>query len=254
MRRFPILRAAALTAVLSLFLTVAPMPAFALGPPETLAAERVLGLVDGTEAPVEPSFSVDYLSVSWIDGVRPEVRFRAGSRWTRWSRVELDDIPVTGGRTYAALMSGADADAYQVRGRARGVQTMAINTTDGPRPLIWAQPEAQAHHLAQPPVITRAQWGADESLVKAPPTYDTAVKAAFVHHTDTGLTNGTEFIGRTSQFPSPVASPKSVTEPSLAPHATRSITPMPPSPPAARSLQGSCESRRPCSRAAPGRP
>lgn len=190
MRPFPILRAAALTAVLSLFLTVTPMPAFALGPPQTLAAERVLGPVDGTEAPVESSFSVDYLSVSWIDGVRPEVRFRTGSWWTPWHRVELDDIPVTGGRTYAALIAGGDADAYQVRGEAHGVQAMAINTTDGPRPLIWSQPEAEAHHLAQPPVITRAQWGADESLRFNGPTekgtrtfYPT--QKLIVHHTVT---------------------------------------------------------------------
>jgi hypothetical protein len=38
----------------------------------------------------------------------------------------------------------------------------------------------------RPAIITRAQWGADESLVKGPPTYDSVVKAVFVHHTDTG--------------------------------------------------------------------
>jgi N-acetylmuramoyl-L-alanine amidase len=190
MRRFPILRAAALTAVLSLFITVAPLPAVALGAPETLAAERALGLLDGTAAPIEPSFGVDYLSVSWIDGTRPEVRFRTGSSWTRWSRVELDDIPITGGRTYSALISGGDANAYQVHGDARGVEAMAINTTDGPRPVMWSRPEAHAHHLAQPPVITRAQWGADESLRFNGPTekgtrtfYPT--QKLIVHHTVT---------------------------------------------------------------------
>jgi uncharacterized protein with LGFP repeats len=35
-------------------------------------------------------------------------------------------------------------------------------------------------------IASRAQWGADESLVKAAPDYDRAVKAVFVHHTDTG--------------------------------------------------------------------
>ncbi|MFD0539150.1 peptidoglycan recognition protein [Actinomadura luteofluorescens] len=34
--------------------------------------------------------------------------------------------------------------------------------------------------------MARAGWGADESLVKEAPEYDASVKAAFVHHTDTG--------------------------------------------------------------------
>lgn len=164
MHRFPSIRAIALAAALGAFLAVLPVPAMALGPPETLAAERALGLLDGTAAPVEPSFGVDYLSVSWIDGTGPEVRFRTGFSWTRWSRVELDDVPITGGRTYSALISGGDANAYQVRGEAHGVRAMAINTTDGPRPLVWSQRRATASHVPQPAVISRAQWGADESL------------------------------------------------------------------------------------------
>ncbi len=34
-------------------------------------------------------------------------------------------------------------------------------------------------------IVTRAQWGADESLRRGSPSYAT-VKMAFVHHTDTG--------------------------------------------------------------------
>ncbi|WP_069887045.1 FG-GAP-like repeat-containing protein, partial [Streptomyces luteocolor] len=37
--------------------------------------------------------------------------------------------------------------------------------------------------VTQPPVIGRAAWGADESLVKDPPEYIDKVKAVFVHHT-----------------------------------------------------------------------
>jgi hypothetical protein len=190
MHRFPSIRAIALTAALGAFLAVLPIPAMALGPPQTLAAKRALGLLDGTAAQVEPSFSVDYLSVSWIDGTQPEVRFRTGSSWTRWSRVELDDIPITGGRTYSALISGGDAEAYQVRGDTRGVQALAINTTDGPRPLVWRGPQAEATHLAQPTPITRAQWGADESLrfngstEKGTRTFHPTQKL-IVHHTVT---------------------------------------------------------------------
>ncbi|MFC5752847.1 peptidoglycan recognition protein [Actinomadura rugatobispora] len=52
-----------------------------------------------------------------------------------------------------------------------------------------AQQKAGATTLAaapRPAMTSRAQWGADETLVTEPPAYDTAVKAAFVHHTDTG--------------------------------------------------------------------
>ncbi|MGN6635233.1 MAG: N-acetylmuramoyl-L-alanine amidase [Oryzihumus sp.] len=36
-----------------------------------------------------------------------------------------------------------------------------------------------------PPIATRADWGADESKRRAAPSYATAVKVLFVHHTDT---------------------------------------------------------------------
>ncbi|GAA1895654.1 peptidoglycan recognition protein family protein [Actinomadura bangladeshensis] len=47
-------------------------------------------------------------------------------------------------------------------------------------------PTATAGPAPRPAIASRAQWGADESLVKAAPDYDQAVKAVFVHHTDTG--------------------------------------------------------------------
>ncbi|WP_346048812.1 peptidoglycan recognition protein [Actinomadura chokoriensis] len=55
---------------------------------------------------------------------------------------------------------------------APGTPSPTAPTTTGPAP--------------RPAIAARAQWGADESLVKAAPDYDQAVKAVFVHHTDTG--------------------------------------------------------------------
>jgi N-acetylmuramoyl-L-alanine amidase-like protein/fibronectin type III domain protein len=43
------------------------------------------------------------------------------------------------------------------------VEALAINTTDGPRDLAWRQPFAAAQ-VAQPALISRPGWGADESL------------------------------------------------------------------------------------------
>jgi hypothetical protein len=164
MPRFPSLRSVAVGAALAAVLAVLPVPAVALGPPETLAARIDLGVVDGAEAPVDVSFPVDFIAVSWDAGPAPWVRLRHTERWTLWTRVEHDDVQGTDGRTYGALLPAGDADAYQVRGQGRGVEAVALNTTDGPRALEWRAPAAEASHLARPPVITRTQWGADENL------------------------------------------------------------------------------------------
>ena len=37
--------------------------------------------------------------------------------------------------------------------------------------------------MTQPTIVSRAQWGADESMVKDPPEYIDKVSAVFVHHT-----------------------------------------------------------------------
>lgn len=49
-----------------------------------------------------------------------------------------------------------------------------------------ARLQATAVTAPKPAMVSRAAWGADESLVKDPPEYDTSVKAVFVHHSDTG--------------------------------------------------------------------
>jgi hypothetical protein len=164
MPRFPSFRWLVAASALAVLLAVVPVPAVALGPPETLAAARALGPLAGTTPTVDPSFTVDYLSVSWLAGDPPEVRFRDSGGWTAWTRVELDDIQTGGGRTYSSLISAGDAGTYQVRGNARGVEALALNTTDGPRPLVWQAPRDRATAQAQPATISRSQWGADENL------------------------------------------------------------------------------------------
>ncbi|MDP8956555.1 MAG: N-acetylmuramoyl-L-alanine amidase [Actinomycetota bacterium] len=168
---------------------VLPAPAFALGPPRTLAIERHLGNLVASSAPVDPGFPVQYVGVSWTDGPNPFVRFLVNGRWTKWEQTEHDELPNADGRTFAALLAAPNADAYQVRGRNRSVQAVAINTTDGPRELQADSATAEASHLSQPSVISRAGWGADESYrftsngsEKWPPTFY-GTKMLIVHHT-----------------------------------------------------------------------
>ncbi|MGH2748507.1 MAG: N-acetylmuramoyl-L-alanine amidase [Actinomycetota bacterium] len=141
-----------------------PLPALGRGAPKTLADVSRLGMLGGGAAPVDPDFPIDYVGLSWVSGGEPSIRFRHGERWGPWDHAHVDDIPRTAGRTFSRLVYGADADAFQVRGRNVDVRVTAINTTDGPRPFVWETPEAGASHILQPPIVSRAEWGANESL------------------------------------------------------------------------------------------
>jgi flagellar hook assembly protein FlgD len=52
---------------------------------------------------------------------------------------------------------------------------------------LGTQDPAAAASVTQPVIVTRAEWGADESLRSGSPSY-APVKMAFVHHTDSGNT------------------------------------------------------------------
>ncbi|PIB04798.1 hypothetical protein B1C81_31800 [Streptomyces sp. HG99] len=54
------------------------------------------------------------------------------------------------------------------------------STSPSPSPTV---PTAPPSTVRQPPVISRAQWGADESTVDDPAEYIDKVSAVFVHHT-----------------------------------------------------------------------
>ncbi|MCM2577927.1 FG-GAP-like repeat-containing protein [Streptomyces meridianus] len=58
--------------------------------------------------------------------------------------------------------------------------TSSPSETASPTPTV---PPAPPSTVTRPPIVSRAQWGADESRVDDPPEYIEAVKAVFVHHT-----------------------------------------------------------------------
>ena len=153
------------------------------GPPETLAAQRPV-LAD--EA-VESAFPIDFVGV-YYDGevTGGAVRFRHDGRWGTWVDLDEDGVEVDG-RWASALASGADADAYQVRvpRGARSARAVAINTTDGPEATAATTSTTCADTTS---IVTRCEWGADESLMTwGPPQYFPAQKLT-VHHT--GTVNG----------------------------------------------------------------
>ena len=121
-----------------------------------------------------------------------EVRFRVRSlagRWSAWhlAAPEDDDLPdrhtsesrsARGWRLGNPFWTGgADAIQYRTVGRVTGLRAYFVRS---PRIRV----RGRAPQIAvRPNVITRAQWHADESIVRAPPHYADAVHLAIVHHT-----------------------------------------------------------------------
>lgn len=77
----------------------------------------------------------------------------------------------------AAHAAGPASAEYAASAEDAGIVPVAAVTQADPGP-------APDSPVTAPPVISRAAWGADESLVEDPPTYNPdGIKAAFVHHT-----------------------------------------------------------------------
>ncbi len=214
------LRRAVLTAVVVPALVALPvLPAPAAEPRpvpptvQTLAVTGVTGPSTGTsavgdrpellsaEVATEP-FSL--VGVTWpteqeVAGV--QVRVREAGTWSRWTPLDLiDEGPDAGtpeheasaARTGTGPLGTAEADGVQVR----------VDTADGAAPrevqvsLIdpgTSAADATAAGQAEPPgsadaaataprIVTRAQWGADESLASIG-SANTTVKALVLHHT-----------------------------------------------------------------------
>lgn len=142
------------------------------------------------------------LGVTWLpdSGVSAsvEVRTRRDGRWSPWLPLDPqgDHYPDGGVDTTGALRhgtsprwvgpcDGVQARLYSAGGpRPRDVRIELVDpgtspADDGsrlPRALAWGE-------ATRPPIITRAEWGADESIRRGSPSYNSTVKVGFVHHT-----------------------------------------------------------------------
>ncbi len=158
------------------------------GSPSLLMAQR------GTE-----DFSL--LGVTWLPDplvqVVAQVRTRTGGRWTDWTPLDPqgEHRPDGGVDVAGALRDGTaprwvgPSDGVQVRldvlaGRPRDVSVELVDPGTSPADDRRAGPRAVAFADAvRPDIITREQWGADESIRRGTPSYNTTVKVGFVHHT-----------------------------------------------------------------------
>jgi hypothetical protein len=144
---------------------------------------------------LRPGFAIDYVGVRWSGGsVGGRIRFanRTGT-FGPWRNIPVGcaagsgDTDVNG--IGSALISAVRAPAFEVD-VPPGTVAVALNCTDGP-PLPAPPDTAGRTQLAGSPFLSRAAWGADESLrfdetgaERFPQTY-WPVQTVTVHHTAT---------------------------------------------------------------------
>jgi hypothetical protein len=135
------------------------------------------------------------VGVSWPASSRSprDVLVRAsadGRHWSRWTRAEVEpevgpDAGTEGDGRRSTLPVWTGTSRYvETRFEGGRPPRASLELVDpGPDPSV---PLAQAAASpSQPAIITRKQWGADESLRKKAPEYAEPLKMAIVHHTAT---------------------------------------------------------------------
>ena len=138
------------------------------------------------------------------------VRVREGDQWSAWTPMLVSEHGPDPGSAEAngirygtePLLTG-EADGVQVR-----IDTPGGQAPENPQVVLLDNPVVAADAAlpdladpdpgapiatvaaatvgaAMPVIISRAEWGADESLRGAGPTYSGTIKASFIHHTVT---------------------------------------------------------------------
>jgi uncharacterized protein with LGFP repeats len=131
-------------------------------------------------------------------GTRLEVRGQRGDgSWTSWSPTEVEDSDDPAARAAGrATRVGTEAvwlgEVRRVQVRfsdavARAVRSGRVELVEpgsSPDDAVRSAPAGSAGATtARPTILSRAAWGADESLRPCAPTYGTTTKALVVHHT-----------------------------------------------------------------------
>jgi flagellar hook assembly protein FlgD len=108
--------------------------------------------------------------------------------WGPWqpARPEADDLPDRRGPERGRERGWNLGNPYWT-GAARYIQyRLSGRVTRLRTHFIASEPEAEsafAVRASQPGIIRRSAWGADESIVRAPPSYASSVRFSVVHHT-----------------------------------------------------------------------
>jgi len=182
-------------ATASPFASAPPTPSTAADTHPSLDGGRlaVLGAKESTE-----HFLV--AGVTWASGtsdvVLVSVRVREDGRWSPWTELEINDVGVSGERPGTDPLTTSGADGIQVRvvtkdGAApKDVEvdvvdpgTSAADASAGATARPLATADAATGYENKPTIVTRAGWGADESLSSSWADVSAHLDAMYVHHT-----------------------------------------------------------------------
>ena len=166
--------------------TLVPVP-LAWSAPGVRLAELAAGAARVLPLP----FELSHVGVRWSGSEEAGVEVRTAlvpGVWGPWQPLPVahDLGDPDRGRVLSGLVRADGARFAQVRahGDARDLTVVAIDSVSGPRRLVRARPAAAAAPAAQPPVVPRSQWGADESLRRGSPSL-APITRMVVHHTVT---------------------------------------------------------------------
>jgi hypothetical protein len=161
-------------------------------------AEKADGL--GVTDVVDLGGALHVIGVTWPTGLlrrgdAVEVRERVGGSWGPWQQLGHDDdhAPDAGTAEASSARGGTDAwvssaEAVQVRvltsghGLGRGARLDVVDPGRSAADVRSQVAGAASAQGAQPTILTRADWGADESIRHNIFGYGT-IKAGIVHHT-----------------------------------------------------------------------
>jgi len=164
-------------------LLVTPAVAHAAPPETTIVARDVPLHGERTLASATPTF--DLVGLHWQGSGTVSFRTRAVTgRWSAWrvAAPEAEDGPdrpiQRGWHVGNPYWTGESrAILYRVRGRVTRLRAYFVWS-----PVVGVPPR-RLSMAGSPPIISRAAWGANEAIRRAPPRYADSVKFALVHHT-----------------------------------------------------------------------
>lgn len=179
------------TAMAGLLVPIWVTPARALTVPVTLARTITAA---GESGRTGFAFAPTHVAFSWLGDEGTGVRFRttgSAGRSSRWIRVPEAHDMEHGDHHYSGVLSvdrpaALQWEKVQPSGKTMGEVTVDyLNTVDGPRRTIHVPAGAEAAASA-PDIVTRAEWGADESVKRTSGDCERKffnVQQLFVHHT-----------------------------------------------------------------------
>ncbi len=186
-----------LTIVLTLVAAAGVLPVASVGPVAPQLGVRIRALAMRAQGKVRAPMSFRLVGVTWpaFDTPPRTVRARTstdGHHWSAWHDLDIgsDEAPDAG---TSEARNSSTAPLWV--GRARFVDVRWSGTLSsrarlrivdpGPDPAPAPHSSAEASP-GTPPIITRAQWGADESIRKCCVQYAEPLQMVFIHHTSTG--------------------------------------------------------------------